>query len=609
MKIKPIDFLVIVAYLVLVTIIGIILKKQAQQSKSNYMLGGRSMPFWMLGVSNASGMFDISGTVWMVSIMFVYGVKSIWLPWLWPVFNQIFMMVYLSIWLRRSNVSTGAEWMLTRFGNKRDASLSHKIIIAFALLSCLSFMAYGFIGLGKFIEIFIPWHDVQHYLPFMVTQEYAAHFYGIIFTLFTVFYSLLGGMKSIVWADLIHYAIMVFVSVVIAVIAMMALQDAKSLPVPAGWANPFFGKELNLDWSAHIPEVNDKIKAQGFSPFGYFFALMTAKGILASLAGPPPSYDMQKVLSTKSPREAALMSMIVNVVLLPTRYLLIIGVTVLGLLFYKELNISIADKRDFERILPAVLNAYIPSGLLGLVLVGLMGAFMGTFAGTFNAAQAYLVNDVYLKSFNPNASNKQISRMNYLLGLAVVTISIMLGFLARDVNSILQWIVSALFGGYIASNVLKWHWWRFNSSGFFWGMLAGIVCALIAPHIFPGTVPLFYFPIILLISTIGAISGSLLTPPTDSATLKTFYKTVRPWGFWAPVLAAVQVEDPSFKPNRNFRWDAFNIIIGVTAQTSITALPVFLVLLMPTQTWIAAAILLICVAILWKTWYQKLPQD
>ncbi len=257
---------------------------------------------------------------------------------------------------------------------------------------------------------------------------------------------------------------------------------------------------------------------------------MTAKGILSSLAGPAPSYDMQKILSTKSPREAALMSMIVNVVLLPTRYFLIIGITIFGLLFYKDINISSPNGPDFERILPAVLNAYIPSGLLGLVLVGLMGAFMGTFAGTFNAAQAYLVNDIYLKSFNPNASNKQITRMNYLTGLVVVAISIFLGFFAKDVNSILQWIVSALYGGYIASNVLKWHWWRFNSNGFFWGMFAGILSAMILPYIFPDTLPLYYFPIILVLSAIGAVVGSLLTPATDTEVLKKFYKNVKPMG-------------------------------------------------------------------------------
>jgi hypothetical protein len=91
----------------------------------NYFLGGNTMPWYMLGISNASGMFDISGTMLLVYWMFVYGLKSVWIPWLWPTFNQIFLMVYLSAWLRRSNVMTGAEWIKTRFGKGRGAQLSH----------------------------------------------------------------------------------------------------------------------------------------------------------------------------------------------------------------------------------------------------------------------------------------------------------------------------------------------------------------------------------------------------------------------------------------------------------------------------------------------------
>jgi SSS family solute:Na+ symporter len=158
-------------------VIGLVLKKQAERSKNDYLLGGKSMPYWMLGVSNASGMFDISGTAWMVAIMFVYGVKSIWLPWLWPVFNQIFLMVYLSVWLRRSNVSTGAEWMLTRFGNKADAQLSHKIIIAFALLSCLGFMAYGsFPGRSYNPSFLSPWHRNMWRIPMASFLPYSPSF-------------------------------------------------------------------------------------------------------------------------------------------------------------------------------------------------------------------------------------------------------------------------------------------------------------------------------------------------------------------------------------------------------------------------------------------------
>nr|WP_295931242.1 sodium:solute symporter family protein [uncultured Dyadobacter sp.] len=609
MKIRAIDLLVIILYLATVMFMGIYLKKQAARSKNDYLLGGKSMPFWMLGISNASGMFDLSGTAWMVAIMFVYGVKSIWLPWLWPVFNQVFMMVYLSLWLRRSNAATGAEWMLFRFGDRNGAGLSHKIIIVFALLSCLSFMVYGFTGLGKFIEIFIPWELVSPFLPFTLRPDYVPHFYGVVFTVFTACYALLGGMKSIVWADMLHYLVMTVVCISVAAMAYAALPATDYLPVPTGWTDLFFGKDLDLDWEERLPAAAEKLRADRFSPFNYFFALMAAKGILASLAGPAPNYDMQKILSTRSPREAALMSMIVNIVLLPTRYLFITGITVLGLLYFQNLDITTQSGTDFEKLLPAVLNAYIPSGLLGLVLVSLMGAFMGTFAGTFNAAQAYFVNDIYLKSIRPHASNKQISQVSYATGLVIVAVSILLGLLARDVNSTLQWIVSALYGGYIASNVLKWYWWRFNSSGFFWGMLSGIICALLCPYLFRDTLPLYYFPLILTISLLGAVIGALVAPPTDMAVLKAFYKNVNPWGFWGPVRREVQREEPLFIPNRHFRRDVTNVGIGIAAQTAITLIPVFFILKMTDETWAASAVFMVSTAILWKTWYKNLPDQ
>ena len=182
------DLLIILAYLISIVVIGLVLRKRAQRSKDDYLLGGKAIPWYMLGLSNASGMFDISGTIWLVTLLFVYGIKSAWIPWLWPVFNQIFLMVYLSKWLRRSNVTTGAEWIGTRFGKGKGGKMSHTIVVLFALLSCLGFLAYGFIGLGKFVEIFIPWESVSAYVPIAVNPEYVPHLYGIIFTLFAIFY-------------------------------------------------------------------------------------------------------------------------------------------------------------------------------------------------------------------------------------------------------------------------------------------------------------------------------------------------------------------------------------------------------------------------------------
>ncbi|QNF33397.1 Na+:solute symporter [Adhaeribacter swui] len=609
MKLTTVDICIILVYLLAVVVLGLVLKKRAAKNKEAYLLGGKTLPWYLLGLSNASDMFDISGTMWMVTLAFVYGLKSLWIPWLWPVFNQVFLMMYLSVWIRRSNVTTGAEWITTRFGNGQGAVASHLIMVIFAILSCLGFLAYGFVGLGKFIEIFIPYNSIAAYLPFTVPTAYVAHFYGIIFTAFAVFYAILGGMTSIVIGDLFKYGIMTVAALVIASIAMQNLAQ-NSLNVPEGWFTPFFGATLHdLNWTGIIDEVNAKIKEDKFGLFGVFFMMMLFKGILASLAGPAPSYDMQKVLSARSPQDAAKMSGFVSVFLLPIRYAMIMGFAVLALLYYDQLNLQSATGIDFEKILPAAIVQFVPAGLVGLLLAGFLAAFMGTFAGTLNAAQAYLVNDIYLKYVNPQATNKRISHMNYLAGLCVAMVGIFMGFFTKDVNSILQWIVSALFGGYVAANVLKWHWWRLNAHGFFWGMLAGIVPALIMPLIFKETLELYYFPVLFLLSLAGCIIGSLVTPPTETATLKSFYKTVRPWGFWQPIEKLIKNEDPAFKANQNFTLDVFNVIIGVTAQCCLTLLPMYFIIQLHTQLWVTVAVLIVCILILKKTWWNRLPTD
>jgi solute:Na+ symporter, SSS family len=608
MKLHFIDFAILIAYLVMMVLLGLFLRKRAKANKESYLLGGKKLPWYLLGLSDAADMFDISGTMWMVSLCFVYGMKSIWIPWLWPVFNQVFNMMYLGKWLRRSNANTGAEWLATRFGlTGKGVKASHNVVVAFALIGCLGFLAYGFIGLGKFIEIFIPWNLIQPHLPFIIAPEYVAHFYGIIFTLFAMFYSILGGMHGIVLGDLIKYIIMTVGCISIAVIAMMHLGgDNTSLKVPAGWNNPFFGWHLNLDWKNIIPAANKKIADDGFDLFGFFFMMMLFKGVFAALAGPAPNYDMQKILSSRSPKEASKMTGFVSIILLPIRYCMIIGLTVLGLLYFNQLNLDNGSGGvDFERVLPGAINNFLPVGILGIVLTGLLGSFMGTFAGTLNAAQAYIVNDIYLKYINPSAPTKKIITMNYIVGVVTVVISIVLGFFAKDVNSILQWIVGALYGGYIAANVLKWYWWRFNANGFFWGMFAGVAAALIFPFIFHG-LPLYNWPLLFLISLVGCFVGTYTAPATDVSILKKFYSTVRPWGFWKPVHELVIKENPQFIANKRFKLDMFNVVIGIIGQLCLTILPMYLILWMQLPLLVTVIILLIIVFILKKTWWNKL---
>ena len=596
MQLHAVDMAIIAVFLLTSVSVGYWASHRASRDTKAYFLGGNVLPWYVLGVSNASGMFDIAGTMWLVYLLFIYGLKSVWIPWLWPVFNQIFLMVYLSAWLRRSNVTTGAEWITTRFGSGRGSRLSHLIVVVFALVSVIGFLTYGFKGIGKFATDFLPWH-------------LSANQYALILMAITTFYVVKGGMFSVVITEVLQFCLLSIASVAIGIIAMARVSpEALRRAIPAGWDRIFFGWHLNLDWSGLIASVNAKIQEDGYSIFGYFFMMMLFKGILLSIAGPAPNYDMQRILSTKNPREASMMSAVVNVVLNVPRYFMITGLTVLALVFYSDKIRAMGRAMDFEMVLPDALTQFVPVGLLGVLVAGLLAAFMSNFAATVNSAPPYLVNDIYRKFINPQASERLCVRLSYVASFAVVALGITFGWFVSSIDSVIQWIVSALWGGYTAANVLKWYWWRFNGYGYFWGMVTGIAASMVIPLALPDVKALNAFPLILGISTVGCLVGTFLTKPEDDEVLKGFYRRVRPWGFWGPILAKVQKDDPSFQPNPDFVRDMFNVVVGIAWQTSLIALPIYVVIRKSNMAMLALGVILVTSAILKFTWYDHLKK-
>ena len=136
-----------------------------------------------------------------------------------------------------------------------------------------------------------------------------------------------------------------------------------------------------------------------------------------------------------------------------------------------------------------------------------------------------------------------------------------------------------------------------------------IVVALVFGALIPSGNLLYWFPLLFAISMTGSVVGTYLSPPTDAAVLQSFYKTVRPWGFWGPVLAQVQAQDPTFQPNRNFGRNMFNIVLGIIAQLCLTILPMYLLLSQHVPLAITVVILITIILILKKTWWNRLSDD
>ncbi len=483
MKLHGLDLVIIVGYFLTVISIGLWVSRRGAKDLDSYFLGGKKMPWYMLGVSDASGMFDIAGTMWLVYVLFLYGLKSIWLPWVWPTFNQIFLMMFLSGWLRRSNVLTGAQWIQTRFGTDRGGTLAHMSVVVFALVNVIGLLAYAFKGIGKFAAGMLPWHFTTQTTG-VFTDE---NIYAMILMGLTSLYAIKGGMVSVVITEVAQFIILTLTALTIGIIALVRVSpEMIANNIPEGWLSPFFGKMLNLDWTGILNSANEAIRRDGNQMFSVIFGLMFFKGVLASLAGPAPNYDMQRILAARNPREACMVNGLVTVVLMFPRYMMIAGITVLALAFCMPQMHAIKNSGDFEKILPIVLGDQVPAGVLGFLLAGLAAAFMSNFAATLNAAPAYVVNDIYKRFINANAGPRKEVALSRLVSFAFLAIGIIFGVLTNRITDVMMWLVGSLYGGFVMANVLKWYWWRFNGYGYFWGMMAGIISAMFVPGVMQG---------------------------------------------------------------------------------------------------------------------------
>ena len=330
--------------------------------------------------------------------------------------------------------------------------------------------------------------------------------------------------------------------------------------VPAGWDSLRLGWKLDLDWSQHIRGLNEKITQDNYDWFGLLIAIMFGKGLLVSMAGPSPGYGMQHQLSVRNPREAALENWWMSIVQLIPRFLMISGIAVLGVVFFTPMVRQMTEgggSFDFEQILPFVIRDFVPVGLVGLLMAGLLAAFMSTFDSTVNAGAAYLVNDVYKRYIHPDAQPRRYVVIGYFASILLVVVGIVFALTIESIDDITKWVTFALYGGYAVPNILKWHWWRFNGYRYFAGMMSGVVAAIgfrIMNQSGVWQIPEMYsFFLTAPFAAAVSLVVCLATPPDDEEVLKRFYYDVRPWGFWRPIHEKLLVI-PTSNPTTGSEW-------------------------------------------------------
>lgn len=203
-----IDYLFILLYFVLVLGMGFWYRKRASLDLESYFLGGKRMHWLALAMSGSVSTFDITGTMWIVSLLFILGMKSMWIHWMWGWMMGAFCLAYMGKWVRRSKVMTGAEWMITRFGDDRGGKIARSAYALMAVITLASFIGYAFQGIGKFVSVYIPLSPTLCALIII----------GV-----TTLYVLVGGLYSVVVTDVIQTVILTIASILIAGVAFFHL--------------------------------------------------------------------------------------------------------------------------------------------------------------------------------------------------------------------------------------------------------------------------------------------------------------------------------------------------------------------------------------------------
>jgi solute:Na+ symporter, SSS family len=609
MNLGLLDTSIIIGYIVITFLIGFWISKKASKGIKSYFLGDNEIKWWMLGFSNGSGMFDVSGAAWMVSMVFIYGVNVYWQQWAWPVWNQVFLMMFLSVWLRRSNVMTGAEWIHFRFGYDRGAKASHIITVVFAVMVAVAFIAYMTVGVGIFASAILPWNLSTTVAGIHISN---AHAYAFIIIILTSVYSVKGGMYSVVATELIQYFIMIASCILITYFAFILVDESTIKNFfPNGWNELRVKLKVDLNWNAKWPAINKVIDDSGFRSFALVFGMMAFKGVWASLAGPLPSYDMQRILSTKSAKEAVKMNAFTMLILYLPLYLLVASILVLGIHYFSIDEMSKNGSPNLGALLGMVI-AQLPAGAKGLIMAGMLAAFMSTFSAFVNSGPAYIVNDIYKRYLKPNATPKQYINISYIASATIVLIGLGIGLFMQNVETMFDIITGGLYAGFVVPNVLKWVWWRLNGWGYFAGMLTGTLTSLFFIFMWKelsgGQHIVMSFPYNMVLSLTAAIVVSYITKKQDQVSLANFYEKTNPWGWWKPVQHWVIKQNSLFIPNQNFLIDLVNVVLGIVWQMTLIVMPIYFVIREYSS---AMWLLLLCVGsmvALKFTWYDRVKK-
>ena len=553
---QVIDWVIVIIFFIVLLSIGFISSRNAGKSSANFFLSGRNMPWWILGISMVATTFANDTPNLVTDMVRTQGVASNWLWWAFLLTGMLTVFVYARLW-NRSKVMTDNEFYEIRYSGKTATFLRGFRSIYLGFFFNVIVIAGSSLALIKMAGVML---GVQPVPALLVSS------------LIILFYSTLGGLKSILWTDLFQFGFAMGGAIIAAVYVVRS-------PEIDGLSNLF-----------NHPNVIGKLDfIPSFSQPDLFLSVflipLAVQWWAAWYPGAEPGgggHIVQRMLSAKNENHAVGATFIFNLFHYAIRPWPWIIVALASLIVFPDIK-SMMDafpevdsnivKNDLAYY--AMLKHFLPAGILGLVVASLFAAYMSTVASLLNWGSSYLVNDFYVRFYNTNANERQKVRFGRVSTISLMVCSLVLALVLQNALQIFNYILM-IGAGTGLIYILRWFWWRINAFSELSAMIAAVFFSLIFIiyenfHQFQldsGFIMLWNFEIpvtywnvikfvsVVFLTTISWLIVTFITQPVNDQTLRSFYSKIRPGGpGWRSVIRKANAKGIELVKENDLRWD------------------------------------------------------
>ncbi len=515
MQLTQLDWIVVCLYIAVTLVTGLYFARRASRQTDEFFLGGRSMPWWLLGTSMVATTFSTDTPNLVTDLVRTGGVSENWIWWAMAISGMCTVFFYAQLW-RRSNILTDVGFYELRYSGRPAAFLRGFRALYLGIFFNVMIMATVTLAAIKIGGVLL---GVSKYEVILIA--------GTV----TALYSATSGLWGVVVTDLLLFIVAMTGSLAA---AYYAVQQPAVGGLNGLFTNPALEGKLAL-----LPDFTDLHSAAAI-----FIIPIAVQWWSTWYPGAEPGgggYIAQRMLAAKDESHALKATLWFNLAHYALRPWPWIIVALASLIVYPTLD---SIQAAFPTVDPSIVRhdlaypamlVFLPSGLLGLVVASLAAAYMSTISTHLNWGASYIIDDWYRRFISPDREDRHYLR---LARLATIGLIILAGIVSLWLENALQafQILLQIGAGTGLVFLLRWFWWRINA----WSEISAMIISFLIAVYFQfvhanilGLEPLepsFQLVLGVLLTSIGWVTVTLLTPPASPETLKSFHQLIRPMG-------------------------------------------------------------------------------